>query len=485
MTREIRHLLFWNAARGNLALPDQLVQAGWQVTATERLEDARGRLVSQHYCVGLAYLNPLDTCLLHAFEQLLLESRATTEWLALVEPDYADSMPLCRLLAGGVFDFHTLPLDPVRLIDSLGHAAGLVSLRSRCHGGEVREGDSAAGMVARSPGMRQLFRCLDKVARTEAPVLITGESGSGKELTARAIHARSQRPHGPLVTVNCASLPPNLIQTELFGHEKGAFTGAVGRKLGRIESAAGGTVFLDEIGDLPLEQQTSLLRFLQEGTIDRVGGNRSLPVDVRVMAATHQDLEAAVGEGRFREDLYYRLNVLRVHVPPLRERIEDIESLAWQQFERFARERGVQVRGFSEQALMCLLRHDWPGNVRELVNRIRRAIVMAEGRLITPRDLGLDRRSGQRRLPSLQEVRAEADSRAIRASLRLARNNCSQAARSLGISRVTLYRLMDKHGIPNDGDAAPVAAADTRRGQRVNGEASLKQESRSWPPGHG
>ncbi|WP_241546750.1 sigma 54-interacting transcriptional regulator [Thiohalobacter thiocyanaticus] len=210
-----------------------------------------------------------------------------------------------------------------------------------------------------------------------------------------------------------------------------------------------------------------------------------MPIDVRVLAATHQDLEQAVSQGRFREDLYYRLNVLRLPLPSLRERIEDIEPLAWQQFERFGRERGVQVKGFSEQALQCLLRHDWPGNVRELINRVRRAMVMAEGRLITPRDLGLDQRNGRRRMPSLQQVRAEADSQAIRASLRLARNNFSQAARSLGISRVTLYRLMEKHRIlPESGASIPAARVSSRE-HRLNGEAVLEREPRSCTPGRG
>ncbi|WP_241546749.1 sigma-54-dependent transcriptional regulator [Thiohalobacter thiocyanaticus] len=260
MDREPRYLLFWNSVRSGIQLPAQLRQAGWRVTPTERLEDARHLLASRRYPVGLACLNPGDTRSCRDFEQLLLDSQATTEWLALVEPDYAESASLCRLLAGGVFDFHTLPLDAARLIDSLGHAAGLAAIRARCRAEELPPGSIPAGMVANSPGMRQLFRQLDKIAQAEAPVLITGESGSGKELTAQAIHQRSRRADGPLVPVNCASLPVNLVQTELFGHEKGAFTGAVRRKTGRIEAAAGGTVFLDEIGDLPLELQTSLLQ---------------------------------------------------------------------------------------------------------------------------------------------------------------------------------------------------------------------------------
>lgn len=484
MASEPRNLLFWDPLRAGTDLAAQLGQAGWRVSLAGCLDDARRRLASRHCPVGLACLNANQSRACRDFEQLLLDSQTVIQWLALVQPEDVRSDALSRLLADGVFDFHTFPVDSRRLLDSLGHAAGVAAIRASAHGTAAGDAITASGMVGNSPGMQQLFRQLDKIGQVEAPVLITGESGSGKELTALAIHRRSLRASGPLVAVNCAALPASLVQSELFGHEKGAFTGAVRRKIGRIESAAGGTLFLDEIGDLPLEQQTSLLRFLQEGTVDRVGGTHPVPVDARVIAATHQDLELAVDQGRFREDLYYRLNVLRLQVPPLRERTEDIEALAWRQFERFGRERGVQVKGFSEQALQCLLRHDWPGNVRELINRVRRAIVMADGRLITPADLGLDRRNGRRMVPSLQQVRAEAESRAIRTSLRLARNNLSEAARSLGISRVTLYRLLDKHRIPI-GQAQEPGPAEGLRELRINGEASLEPGGWSCSTGRG
>jgi DNA-binding NtrC family response regulator len=302
-------------------------------------------------------------------------------------------------------------------------------------------------MVGTSPVMQALFRDIRKVGAVDAPVLIQGESGTGKELTALAIHARSRRAGAPFMAVNCGALPANLIQSELFGHEKGAFTGAHQRKIGRIEAAAGGTIFLDEIGDLSLDLQVNLLRFLQAKTIERVGGTQSLQVDVRVIAASHVDLERAVAEGRFREDLYYRLNVLHLRVPALRERESDIELLARFFFEKFAKEKNPQVRGFSQQALQVMNTYAWPGNVRELINRIRRAMVMCENRLIAPGDLGLERRGVKRTIRTLGGARAAAEKEAIRYALQYARNNVSRAARELGISRVMLYRLKQKYGI--------------------------------------
>ena len=230
-------------------------------------------------------------------------------------------------------------------------------------------------MVGVSAPMQAVFRNLRKIAAVDAPVLITGETGTGKELAARAIHERSRRSSGPFVAVNCAALPATLIQSELFGYERGAFTGAQRRKIGSIESANGGILFLDEIGDLSLDLQVNLLRFLEESAIQRVGSPKEIPVDVRVIAATHDDMERATAEGRFREDLYYRLNVLRLEMPMLRARGEDIEVLARFFFEKFRQETSHKVIGFSPEALQSMADYDWPGNVRELINRVRRATV--------------------------------------------------------------------------------------------------------------
>jgi DNA-binding NtrC family response regulator len=249
------------------------------------------------------------------------------------------------------------------------------------------------------------------------------------------------------VVVNCAAIPATLIQSELFGHEKGAFTGAVRQSLGLIESANGGTLFLDEIGDLPLDMQTNLLRFLQESTIDRVGSMKSIRVDVRVIAATNVNLEAAIETGAFRKDLFYRLNVLPLAVPPLRERQSEIETLAQHFYEKFGHDRSAKLKGFSRSAMMAMAAHPWPGNVRELINCIRRAVVLAEGKLITPADLGLASNNEPPARAPLDEARMKAERVAISQSLHNAGKNVSHAARMLRISRMTLYRLMAKHGI--------------------------------------
>jgi DNA-binding NtrC family response regulator len=302
-------------------------------------------------------------------------------------------------------------------------------------------------MVGASSQMQHVYREIRKVAGNNAPVLISGESGTGKELAAQAIHERSPQADGPFIAVNCGALPANLIQSELFGHEKGSFTGAHQRKIGRIEVASGGTLFLDEIGDLPMELQTNLLRFLQEKTIQRVGGREDITVDVRVIAATHVNLEKAVHEGSFREDLYYRLNVLQIKMPALRERIGDVPLLAQYIFRRFADEKGRRVKGFSEDALHTMNQYDWPGNVRELINRVRRAMVMCDKFLISPVDLGLERRTNSRTVVTLSEARDKAEIDTIRIALAQNMGNISLAAQQLGVSRVTLYRLMEKQDV--------------------------------------
>jgi transcriptional regulator with PAS, ATPase and Fis domain len=302
-------------------------------------------------------------------------------------------------------------------------------------------------MVGKSRPMLDLYAKLDRVTRVDAPVLITGESGTGKELVARAIHQHSRRAAGPFVPVNCGGLPESLVHSELFGHERGSFTGAHQRKIGSIEAASGGTIFLDEIGDLPLELQANLLRFLQEKVIVRVGSTQRIPIDVRVIAATHVELDRAVREGRFREDLYYRLNVLHLSVPPLRERSGDIELLVAALFDAFADQKNSIVQGFGREAMRAMAAYSWPGNVRELMNRVQHAMIMSEHRLITPADLGLSSSSTPKNVITLSRARAAAESDVIRITLRNNANNVSRAARQLGISRVTLYRLMEKFGI--------------------------------------
>jgi DNA-binding NtrC family response regulator len=270
---------------------------------------------------------------------------------------------------------------------------------------------------------------------------------------------RSTRAGGPFVVLNCAALPPSLIGSELFGHEKGAFTGALMRKIGRIEAANGGSLFLDEIGDLPLEQQGHLLRFLQERTIDRLGGTGAIKVDVRVIAATNIDLATAQAQGRFREDLFYRVNVLTIELPPLNQRGDDIELLAHYYLERFARELRRPMLGFRDSALRAMRTYAWPGNVRELISCIQRAAVMAEGRWVTIADLGLDGiEPSLRHRPTLQEARADLERQMVREALERAGHSVQNAARQLGVSRMTLYRLLERYAIDMQRPAAKPAA---------------------------
>jgi len=304
-------------------------------------------------------------------------------------------------------------------------------------------------LIGNSPAMQRVFDAIRKFAASDAPVLVSGESGTGKELVARAIHERSAYGSGPFVPINCAALPATLIAAELFGHEKGAFTGASQRRIGRLELAQGGTILLDEIGDLPLELQGHLLRFLQEGVIDRVGGRRPVKIDARVICATNSDLGRAMGSGRFREDLYYRLNVLSVHLPSLRERGDDIELLATFFLRKLAKDHGRVVTGFTADGLARVRQHSWPGNVRELIAAIRRALVMTESVAIAARDLALDQsppcapRPAPVAVPSPARVGAEE----LRAALTRNGGNVTGTARELDVSRMTVYRLMRRFGV--------------------------------------
>ena len=314
--------------------------------------------------------------------------------------------------------------------------------------------------AASATAMREVFTTIRKFASVEAPVLITGESGTGKELAAHAIHERSSGAQGPFVAINCAALPPTLIASELFGHEKGSFTGAHERRIGRIEAADGGTVFLDEIGDLAPEMQVLLLRFLQERTIDRIGARRPITVNARVIAATNADLAKAMAEGRFREDLYYRLNVLVIDMPPLRARQDDIDLLCKFFVRKLAAEMGRTIRGIDEDGQQAIRDYHWPGNVRELIACIRRAVVMAEGERISLLDLGLPRPSEVRpysieiKPVSLEEARIMAEGHLIRKTLLSNNRNIKKTALELKISRPTLYRLMEKYKIHLSKDVA-------------------------------
>ena len=324
------------------------------------------------------------------------------------------------------------------------------TLQTEIRGMPPRSNDDT--MVGDSPAMRQVFERIRRFAATDSPVLVTGESGTGKELAARAIHERSPRAGGPFVAINCAALPPSLIASELFGHEKGAFTGAVGRKIGLIERADRGTLFLDEVGDLPVETQGHLLRFLQDMTLLRVGSTQHVRVDARILSATNVPLADAIRERRFREDLYYRLAVLELRLPPLRERDGDVELLATYILRSVSRELARSISGFTADALAAMHRHDWPGNVRELISAVRRAVVMAGGHWITAEDLDLPQHAARETLPEPREDAAACHPReALLRALEEANGNVAAAARRLQVSRVTIYRMLKRHGIARTG----------------------------------
>jgi len=421
---------------------------GWDVHMAGSLAQAGQMLEARPFSVGLVGAHALASASDDAALAALLRRHWQVQWIALLSAAQAAQPQWRELVLDYCCDYHTLPVDALRLRHALGHAQGMAALRTAPPGAGRLGHTGESSLTGQSTAIDALRRQIGKVAVASAPVLIWGESGSGKELVAKAVHAQSARRDGPFVPINCGAIAATLIQSELFGYEKGAFTGAARARRGLIESAQGGSVFLDEIGDLPMDLQVNLLRFLQEKTIYRLGATQSVAVDARVIAASHVKLEEAVAKGSFREDLFYRLNVLTLDVPPLRQRRDDLEELAWHFFEQFASERAPGVRGFSTRALQAVRDYGWPGNVRELINRVRRAMVMAEGRLIVPRDLGLEAERGA--LPeaaALEEARIRAERDAIDASLQRAGRNVSLAARDLGVSRMTLYRLLAKHGI--------------------------------------
>jgi DNA-binding NtrC family response regulator len=439
-------------------LADFLAESGWQAVHARSTSIAERMIERGHIKVGLVELEP--DCTLQQLSALAsCMRRVETNWVALISPGQADNELVSRFILDYCFDFVTRPWLHERLIFALGHAHGLSSLR---HGRPAPEPSLGRhGMVGQCEAMQQLYRRIDKCGVTEAPVFVAGESGTGKELTARAIHERSPRAGKPFVAINCAAIPPSLLQAELFGHERGAFTGALSRKIGRIESAHEGTLFLDEIGDMPHECQAVLLRFLQEGTIERLGGSGPINVDARVISATHVDLDKAIEEGRFRSDLYHRLCVLRLVEPPLRERGGDIKLLANYAMSLYKQDGARKLRGLSSDAITAMTNYPWPGNVRELINCVRRAVVMSEGRFITAADLGLPE-ADHGPAVTLAEIRAKAEKDAIEQALQRHGFKLSDAAAELGISRATLYRLMHAnrlHQEPAGGRGANAAAA--------------------------
>jgi two-component system, NtrC family, response regulator len=353
-----------------------------------------------------------------------------------------------KAVALGAYDFYSKPVDTDVLKLIVDRARNMFQLEQQNR--QLREAQINApleGIIATDASMIRVCRMIEKVAPADVSVLVLGESGTGKELVARAVHAQSGRKDARFVAINCAAIPEQLLESELFGHEKGAFTGAIKQTLGKIEVADGGTLFLDEIGDMPLPLQAKLLRFLQDRTIERVGGRQEIPVNVRVVCATNQDLQQLIVEQRFRQDLYFRIGEVTITVPPLRDRRGGATVLAHALLRKFGALNGRPKRGFTEGALAALEAYAWPGNVRELENKVKTALIMAEGQVITSEDLGLGDVEGDGQLFNLREVRTRAERQAILQVFAVSNGNVSKAAEMLGVSRPTLYDLMEKYAI--------------------------------------
>jgi len=356
-----------------------------------------------------------------------------------------------RAIQHGAYDFYQKPVD----IDALGlivrRALHLhrIEAENRLLADRAPEGNRVLGrLITGAPEMVKVARTIERVAATSVSVMLLGASGTGKELLAKGLHDASPRAQGAFVAINCAAIPENLLESELFGHEKGAFTGAVKTTEGKIEQASGGTLFLDEVGDIPIQLQVKLLRFLQERTIERIGGRRSIEVDTRIVCATHQNLEVMITDGRFREDLFYRLAEIVVRIPSLVERPGDAPLLAKVFLTRFAAEMNPAVKGFAPDALAAIDAWTWPGNVRELENRVKRAVIMADGKLVTASDLDLGDAGEEAANPlNLKTAREATDRKMIRHALARSEGNISNTARLLGISRPTLYDLLKQYDL--------------------------------------
>ncbi len=445
MLTDTNRTLIYVSKKPDDFLIDHLHTLGWQVIAVKTSVEL-GRQIGPPFLISAALLDLASGYSMreiNAFEAYMQPSQMG--WVALTSPQQLADPTIRRLIRDYFFDYVNLPYSIELLSRVIGHSYGMAALTDNA--GPPQPILSSSGeMIGTCEAMKELFRVILKIARTDAPVFIFGESGTGKELTATAIHERSLRNKGPFVAINCGAIQQHLMQSELFGYERGAFTGANQRKIGRVEAANGGTLFLDEVGDLPLDSQAGLLRFLQQGTVDRLGGHEPIPVDVRIISATNIDLEEAVRKGLFRMDLFHRLCVLRVNEPPLRARGADIEILAYHVLQHYKTENQRKIRGFTRCAVRAMHAYDWPGNVRELINRVRRAIVMSDSKTISAKDLDLEQWA-EGRIQTLDEIRGLAERQAIEQALLRHSHRLTDVADELGISRITLYRMMGKYGL--------------------------------------
>ena len=436
---EIREQMKWA-----LASDYQLLEASDRSTALAHIRHGMPRLILLD--LGL----PPDTDGASEGLAILREAlRLNPITKVIVVTGNSDRAKAVAAIESGAYDFIEKPvqLDVLKIL--LQRAAYLSNLEQDNRAlQEPSDQTEFEGLVGNSARIQDVFRMIRRVGPSDVPVLITGDSGTGKELVARAIHRQSARKGAAFVAINCGAIPETLLESELFGYEKGAFTGATQQRKGRIESAQGGTLFLDEIGDIPLGLQVKLLRFLQEHEIQRLGAKETIAVDARILAATNIDLQKAIREGRFREDLYYRLCVVTIAVPSLSERGADVALLARTFLMKFAEEQKKPLKGFTPQAIEALMAHHWPGNVRELENRIKRAVVMAEGRYLTPVNLELrEPASSEGDAFTLRASRESREKDLVRLAMEKAEGNVSQAATDLGISRPTLYQLLVRYGL--------------------------------------
>jgi len=362
-----------------------------------------------------------------------------------------DQQNALTAIAQGAYDFYEKPVDTDTLKLLVDRAFNISEFEAENRRLQHQVNESPLdGIVAASEGMLAVCRMIEKVAPTNVTTLLLGESGTGKELLSRALHRLSPRAEQNFVAINCAAIPENLLESELFGHEKGSFTGAHKQAIGKVELADGGTLFLDEIGDMPIALQAKMLRFLQERVIERVGGRQEIPVDVRVVCATNQNPENLIKEGLFREDLYYRVSEITINIPPLRDREEGRLILARTLLQKYSKLQNRAINGFAQDAAAAIETYSWPGNVRELENKIKGAIIMADGKMLTAADLGIQGDEDEAGSLNLREVRQHAESKAIRVALTKCYGNISKTAELLGITRPTLYDLLNKYGLNSD-----------------------------------
>lgn len=357
-----------------------------------------------------------------------------------------DRQHAIEAIALGAYDFYQKPVDPDELNLIISRAFHLATLERDFRQLQQQQ-TSYSGIIATSPQMQSIMRMIERIAPTQATVLLQGESGTGKEVLAKAIHQQSPRAQQPFVAVNCAAIPESLLESELFGYEKGAFTGAASQTKGKIEYAEGGTFFLDEIGDLPFSLQAKLLRFLQERVIERLGGRREIPVNVRIICATHQNLHKLIDNNAFRNDLYYRLSEITIEIPPLRAREGDIIAIGNTLLKRFSKEYGCKEKRFSPEAAQALESYNWPGNIREMENKLKRAVILSENNLVSLEDLEMEESDTDSLPLNLKAIRETAELNAIKRAFQRTNGNISETAKLLGITRPTLYSLLEKHSI--------------------------------------